>query len=247
MAKSWGFLTNHALVLVFVVRHGAATVREIASAVGITERATLAILRRLSDERIVHRRKEGRRTTYTVDFGRLAAYRRAGTVALTPREFVDALIRTLLALSHYDTSRNGTAGELDSGGLDPRIGTWGFFTNHALLLLAVAMDHQATVREIAASIGVTERAVVAILNQLEEDAIIIRRKQGRRNFYAIDFDALRAFPRWSPVAWTLPPELIDTAVEGLRTLAARGLAGAGASTPGSPGATPVRSGSGRPA
>ena len=43
----WGFLTNHALVLIFVVRHPGATVREISAGVGVTERATLEILRQL--------------------------------------------------------------------------------------------------------------------------------------------------------------------------------------------------------
>ena len=38
MTQNWGFLTNHALVLVYVVRHAGATVREIAAGVGVTER-----------------------------------------------------------------------------------------------------------------------------------------------------------------------------------------------------------------
>lgn len=221
MTQSWGFLTNHALVMIYVVRHGGATVREIAGGVAVTERATLAILRQLDDEGIIWRRKDGRRTTYSVDFERLAAYRRAGTVTLTPREFVDGLIRTLLAISHRPASPDGAVQPPDSGALDPQIGTWGFFTNHALLLLAIAMDRKATVREIAVSMGVTERAVVAILNQLEEDGIIVRQRQGRRNIYSMDFDALREFPRWSPGDWKVPPELIDVAVAGLRSLAAR--------------------------
>jgi DNA-binding MarR family transcriptional regulator len=224
MAHTWGFLTNHALVLVYVVRHSGATVREISAGVGVTERATLSILRQLSDEGIVERRRDGRRTTYSVNFERMAAYRREGTASLTPREFVDGLIKTLLVISNY----HGPAGkepispeELDSGALDPRMGAWGFFTNHALLLLSISMDNTATVREIAQGVGVTERAVVAILNQLEDDKIIIRQKQGRRNSYEIDFDALRSFKRWSPGDWELPPQLIDMAVKGLRSLAAR--------------------------
>ncbi len=230
MAQTWGFLTNHALVLVYVVRHSGATVREIAGGVGVTERATLAILRQLSDEGIVDRRRDGRRTTYTVNFERMAAYRREGTLALTPREFVDGMIRALLAISGYH-GRNGAepgAGVLDSGTLDPQVGTWGFFTNHALLLLSISMDNGSTVRDMAQAVGVTERAVVAILNQLEDEKIIKRRKQGRRNSYAIDFDELQAFPRWSPGEWPLPTELVDMAVAGLRALAARsGSGGAG--------------------
>ena len=227
MAQTWGFLTNHALVLVYVVRHNGATVREIAGGVGVTERATLAILRQLSDEGIVDRRRDGRRTTYTVNFERMAAYRRVGTISLTPREFVDGMIRALLAISGYHGGNGaGPAADLpDSGALDPKVGTWGFFTNHALLLLSISMDNGSTVRDMAQAVGVTERAVVAILNQLEDENIIVRRKQGRRNSYAIDFEELHAFPRWSPGEWPLPPELVDMAVRGLRALAARSVSG----------------------
>ncbi len=229
MQQRWGFLTNHALILIYVVRHGAATVREIAAGVRITERATLAILRQLSDDGIVERTREGRRTTYSVNFDRLAAYRREGTVTLTPREFVDGLIRTLLAISNYESRESSERAQtLDSGALSPTIGAWGFFTNHALLLLSIAMDHASTVREMATSVGVTERAVVVILNQLEEESIIVRERQGRRNSYVIDFAALQAFPRWSPGDWQLPPPLIDVAVEGVRSLALRSGAAASA-------------------
>jgi DNA-binding MarR family transcriptional regulator len=221
---SWGFLTNHALILIYVVRHYDSTVREISAGVGVTERATLAILRQLSDEGIVMRHRDGRRNRYAVNFDVLAAYRREGTVALTPRLFVDGLIQTLLAISEYHGGgKNGASNAVpDTGALEPRMGTWGFFTNHALLLLAVAMDPQSTVRELALSIGVTERAVVAILNQLEDAGVVLRNKQGRRNTYTIAFDVLRAFPRWSPGEWQLPPQLIDAAVLGLRRLSRSG-------------------------
>jgi DNA-binding MarR family transcriptional regulator len=220
--QKWGFLTNHALVLIYVVRHPGATVREISAGVGVTERATLEILRQLGDDGIVLRQRQGRRNTYSVDFDAMAAYRREGTVALTPREFVDGLIHTLLAISNYQRPDAVPQREsVDSGALEPRIGAWGFFTNHALLLLSIAMDSSATVREIAMAVGITERAVVAILNQLEDDGIITRRRLGRRNTYVIEFDALATFPRWSPGEWAVPPELINVAVRGLQSLAER--------------------------
>ncbi len=223
MPETWGFLTNHALVLIYVVRHNDATVRGISDGVGVTERATLAILRQLSDDGIVFRHRDGRRNTYSVDFDQLAAYRREGTVSLTPRAFVDGLIQTLLSISNYHAAPNGhqqRQPEVDSGALEPRIGTWGFFTNHALLLLSIALDSDSTVREMAVNVGVTERAIVAILNQLEEAGIVRRHRMGRRNTYVIDFEALRTFPRWSPGEWPLPPQLIEIAVTGLRGLVA---------------------------
>ena len=71
------------------------------------------------------------------------------------------------------------------------------------------------------SVGITERAVVAISQQLEEDGIIVRRRIGRRNEYEIDFVALRSFPRWSPGEWKIPDELIEVAVKGLQLLVMR--------------------------
>lgn len=219
--QRWGFLTNHALVLTFVVRHSGATVREISAGVGVTERATLEILRLLSEDGIVERHREGRRNTYSVDFAALAAYRREGTVSLTPREFVDGLIKTLLAITDYRGDGGPRRDAPDSGALDPKIGTWGFFTNHALMLLSIVMEPDNTVREMALNVGVTERAVVAILNQLEDEGIVLRQKQGRRNSYLIDFKALHTFPRWSPGDWPLPPQLVDVAVSGLESLSRR--------------------------
>ncbi len=220
--KTWGFLTNHALMLIYVVRHPGSTVREISNGIRVTDRATLAILRQISEDGIIERHREGRRNTYAVNFDRLAAYRREGTVALTPRLFVDALIQTLLNIAEYHgmASRSGNeyASEVDSGSRDPQIGAWGFFTNHALLLLSIAMDNASTVREMAASVGITERAVVAILNQLEGESVIQRERQGRRNSYVIDLEALRSFPRWSPGEWEFPPQLIEVAIAGLREL-----------------------------
>lgn len=229
--QRWGFLTNHALVLIYVVRHPGATVREISAGVGVTERATLEILRQLGDDDIVHRARDGRRNTYSVNFEAMAAYRREGTVALTPREFVDGLIHTLLAISNYQRPDAPPLQErVDSGALEPKIGNWGFFTNHALLLLSIAMDSSATVREIAMAVGVTERAVVAILNQLEDEGIIVRQRLGRRNSYDIDFRALETFPRWSPGEWEVPPELVNVAVKGLRSLAERSNGGMSAAS-----------------
>jgi len=222
MGQRWGFLTNHALILVYVIRHRDSTVREIADGIGVTERATMTILRTLDDEGIVERGKNGRRNTYSVNFDRLAAYRREGTAPLTPREFVDGLIQTLLDMSNYHATaaqRGDQPERIDSGAQEPLMGSWGFFTNHALALLAIALDAEATVREVADGVGVTERAIVAILNQLEDDAIIRRHREGRRNTYEIDFECVRNFPRWSLGDWHVPDELVEVAVSGMRALA----------------------------
>lgn len=220
MTQSWGFITNHALVMIFVVCHPESTVREISAGVGVTERATLAILRELDDDGIVVRHRDGRRNTYTVNFPALAAYRREGAASRTPPEFVDALVRMLAELN--EGHAEGTARSLpDTSKITPRMGTWGFFTNHLLTLLEIANGNSTTVREMAVRANMTERAVVTILKQLHDQGIIIKNREGRRNSYDIDVEAFRNFPRWSPGTWNVPPQLVGIAVQGLRFLVER--------------------------
>lgn len=85
----WGFLTNHALVLIHVANHPRSTLREIAQAVGITERAALSILRAMEQDGIISRQKEGRRNRYWVDFNVLLDYQLSGPYSVV--ELVEAL------------------------------------------------------------------------------------------------------------------------------------------------------------
>ena len=62
----WGFLTNHAHVLVCVAHDPGIRLRDIATAVGITERATHRIVAELVEEGYLLREREGRRNHYQV-------------------------------------------------------------------------------------------------------------------------------------------------------------------------------------
>lgn len=62
----WDFLTNHAHVLVCIARDPGTRLRDIATAVGITERAAHRILSELVDEGYVVRERQGRRNRYQV-------------------------------------------------------------------------------------------------------------------------------------------------------------------------------------
>jgi DNA-binding transcriptional ArsR family regulator len=63
---------------------------------------------------------------------------------------------------------------------------WMFLTNHAHVLVAIARDPGATVRSIAAQVGITERAVGAIVRDLEDEGYVTSQRIGRRKLYAID-------------------------------------------------------------
>jgi DNA-binding IscR family transcriptional regulator len=224
MSQSWGLITNHALVMIYVTMHRACTVREISAGIGVTERAALAILRELDDEGIVVRTRDGRRNTYSVDFRLLAAYRRLGAASRTPRTFVDTLVLKLIELG--GEGHIGTPADISRAETLPRSSTWGFFTNHMRIVLATAQDSDCTVREMAMAEGLTERAVITIYKQLADAGIVKSVRQGRRNSYFIDVEAFGSFPRWSGSGtWHLPPELIEMAVQGLSHLMARPVAG----------------------
>jgi predicted ArsR family transcriptional regulator len=62
---------------------------------------------------------------------------------------------------------------------------WFFLTNHALVLLSIARDANVRIRQMAAEIGITERAVQQIVRDLEEAGYITIRKLGRRNSYEV--------------------------------------------------------------
>jgi DNA-binding MarR family transcriptional regulator len=63
--------------------------------------------------------------------------------------------------------------------------TWTFLTNHAHVLIAVAADREARVRDIAERVGITERAVQGILDDLERGGYLERERVGRRNRYTL--------------------------------------------------------------
>ena len=62
---------------------------------------------------------------------------------------------------------------------------WTFFTNHFLVLACVAESPDLRVRDIAAMVGITERATQAILSDLANDGYLERIRVGRRNRYKV--------------------------------------------------------------
>ena len=65
---------------------------------------------------------------------------------------------------------------------------WDFLTNHAHVLVCVARDPGVRLREIAAAIGITERAAHRILSELVDEGYVTRERRGRRNHYQVKTD-----------------------------------------------------------
>ena len=67
--------------------------------------------------------------------------------------------------------------------------SWTLLSNHAHVLLCLARDPSARLRDIAAQVGITERGVFGVITDLEEGGLIRRHREGRRNRYEIDTSA----------------------------------------------------------
>jgi hypothetical protein len=65
---------------------------------------------------------------------------------------------------------------------------WGFLTNHAQALLCIAHDPGVRLREIATTLGITERAAFGIVTDLVEAGYVVKDKNGRRNRYDVQVD-----------------------------------------------------------
>lgn len=64
--------------------------------------------------------------------------------------------------------------------------SWTFITNHGAVLVLIGQQEKITAREIAATIGITERSVQRIIKDLETSGYIQIRKEGRVNVYQVN-------------------------------------------------------------
>ena len=65
---------------------------------------------------------------------------------------------------------------------------WTFFSNYAHVLVCLAENPRARLREIADRVGVTERTAMRLITQLDNAGILTRVKRGRRNEYKIVYN-----------------------------------------------------------
>jgi DNA-binding IscR family transcriptional regulator len=62
---------------------------------------------------------------------------------------------------------------------------WSFLTNHARALLCIADDPGVRLRDIADTLGITERSAYAIVSDLTDAGYVVKARDGRRNRYEI--------------------------------------------------------------
>ena len=86
---------------------------------------------------------------------------------------------------------------------------WTFLTNHAHVLIVLHMEPDLVLREVAIRVGITERAVQRIVQELEEEGYLTRQRVGRRNHYQIIGDQTLRHPIESHCTIDQVLQLID--------------------------------------
>ena len=66
--------------------------------------------------------------------------------------------------------------------------TWTFLSNYSHVLVCIAATPDVLVREVAAKVGITERATQRIVAELEDAGYLSHERIGRRNHYQVNAD-----------------------------------------------------------
>ncbi|MCL4204963.1 MAG: winged helix-turn-helix domain-containing protein [Pirellulaceae bacterium] len=94
--------------------------------------------------------------------------------------------RSPVASQHDPTSPSRTSNSLEPAHRSEHAGgRWTFLTNHSHVLILLSRNPTMVLREVAALVGITERAVQRIIVDLEQAGYIEREKVGRQNQYRI--------------------------------------------------------------
>ncbi len=75
--------------------------------------------------------------------------------------------------------------DLDRGG-----GAWTLLTGHGHVLVEIARNPEARIRDISPVVGLTDRTVQAIVADLEAEGYLTRTRAGRRVKYSVNRDSL---------------------------------------------------------
>ncbi len=72
--------------------------------------------------------------------------------------------------------------------LSGSLNRWTFLTNHAHVLIILSAAPDLVLREVAMKVGITERGVQRIVQELADAGYIYREKIGRKNHYQVLMD-----------------------------------------------------------
>jgi DNA-binding IclR family transcriptional regulator len=73
-------------------------------------------------------------------------------------------------------------------------GSWTLLTGHGHVLVEIARNPEARIRDISPAVGLTDRTVQAIVADLEAAGYLTRTRHGRRTRYSVNRDSLFRHP-----------------------------------------------------
>jgi hypothetical protein len=115
-------------------------------------------------------------------------------------------------------------------------GSWTLLTGHGHVLVEIARNPEARIRDISAAAGLTERSVQAIVADLEAAGYLTRTRIGRRTIYAVNPDSL--FRHSAQEGLRIGPFLDLLATDEDHPIAPQPAAGTGLGDPGQPALSP---------
>jgi DNA-binding MarR family transcriptional regulator len=77
---------------------------------------------------------------------------------------------------------------------EERNASWTLLTGHGHVLVEIARNPQARMRDISEAVGLTERTVQAIVADLAAEGYLTRTRSGRRNLYTVNAQSLFRHP-----------------------------------------------------
>jgi hypothetical protein len=80
------------------------------------------------------------------------------------------------------------------GDPDERGGAWTLLTGHGHVLVEIARNPRARIRDVSGVVGLTERSVQAIVADLEAAGYLTRDRDGRRNIYTVNTESVFRHP-----------------------------------------------------
>ena len=76
---------------------------------------------------------------------------------------------------------------------------WNLMSSHGVVLFYIAANPHSTMREMSAKLELTERRVSQIIRDLDDAALLVVWKEGRRNHYSVNHEACFRHPTLSHV------------------------------------------------
>ena len=89
---------------------------------------------------------------------------------------------------------------------------WTYLSNHGHVLVALSRDPDVRLRDVAAQVGITERAVQGIVADLVTAGHVVKEKSGRRNTYRVRRQATFRHPLESGVSLGSFLDLVNSGV-----------------------------------